>query len=166
MRGRPRQGFTLIEVMLVVVLIGMMTALVMPKAFFTFDSSLRVLQKTVSELSDLALDGVTVRLRMDTEEKEREPDRGALVAEGLLQVEDANQPGNARLEWRRLKLQSAPDGEDWRLEPGVVYFYSDGTCTPARILWADKAARITDGESALLTVTGYLFEEKKSSKMF
>ncbi len=153
---RSRPAFTLIEVMIVVAIIALMATLVLPKGFFSFEPPLRALQRTVLEVSDIALDGISVRLRMDPLDR---ADRGRIVVEALSKVEDRIDPAKQTLEWVPVRLRHPPAGEGWRLEPEIIYFYADGTCTPARILRADKDVRITEGDSALLTVTGYLFEE-------
>ncbi len=154
---RSRPAFTLIEVMIVVAIIALMATLVLPKGFFSFEPPLRALQRTVLEVTDIALDGISVRLRMDPLDR---ADRGRIVVEALSKVEDRIDPAKQTLEWVPIGLRHPLTGEGWRLEPEIIYFYADGTCTPARILRADKDVRITDGDSALLTVTGYLFEEK------
>jgi hypothetical protein len=145
--------------MLVVAIMAMMAVMVLPKRFFSFEPPLRALQRAVMEISDLALDGYSVRLRMEAAEK---ADRGHIVVETLARVEDRFDPAQYTLEWKPVEIRYPLEGEEWRLEPEIVYFYSDGTCTPARILRADKDARITEGEAALLTVTGFLFEEKRN----
>jgi prepilin-type N-terminal cleavage/methylation domain-containing protein len=150
-----RSGFTLIEVMLVVAIMAMMATMVLPRSFFSFDPPLRALQRTVQELSDLALDGYSVRLRMEIADR---ADRGRVVVEALTKVEDRFNPANSTLDWKPVAIRHPLEGADWFLDPEVIYFYSDGTCTPARILRADKNTRITNGETALLTVTGFLFE--------
>lgn len=158
---RARQGFTLIEVMLVVAFIALMATMVLPKRLFSLESPMNALQRTVAEISDLALDGNTVRLRVDFLERS---DRGQIWVEALTKVPDRFQADKHTLEWQPLKVRYPLQGEDWRLEPEIVYFYSDGTCTPARILRAPKDESITEGEAVLLTVTGFLFEEKSGTR--
>jgi prepilin-type N-terminal cleavage/methylation domain-containing protein len=154
---KVHKGFTLIEIMIVVAVIALSAALVLPKRLFSFETTFYSLQRAVLEISDLALDGYSIRLRMDAARK----DRGRVVAEVLVKVEDPLNPANQTIEWKPLEMRYPLAGEDWRLEPEIVYFYSDGTCTPARILRADEDVRIENGESALLTVTGFLFDEEK-----
>jgi hypothetical protein len=150
----------LIEVMLVVGIMGMMAVMVLPKGFFSLEPPLRELQRSVTEVTDLALDGYSVRLRMEPAERS---DRGYILVEALTKVEDRFDPSKYGLEWKPVQIRHPLKGAEWRLEPEIVYFYSDGTCTPARILRADPGVRITEGESALLTVTGFLFEENNRS---
>jgi hypothetical protein len=142
--------------MIVVGIVAMMGVMVLPKGFFSFEPPMRTLRRAVMEIADLALDGYSVRLRMEVSDR---ADRGYVVVEALTKVEDRFDPSKYTLEWKPFQPRHPLSGEEWRLEPEIVYFYSDGTCTPARILRADRDVRIADGESALLTVTGFLFEE-------
>jgi hypothetical protein len=148
------------EVMIVMGIIAMMGVMVLPRGFFFFEPPLRVLQRAVMEITDLALDGYSVRLRMETVDR---ADRGQIVVEALTKVEDRFDPAKFSLEWKPIQSRHPLNGAEWRLEPEIVYFYSDGTCTPARVLRADRDVRITEGQSILLTVTGFLFEENNRS---
>ena len=159
-RRTSRPGFTLIEVMIVVGIIAMMAVMVLPKGFFSLEPPLRELQRSITEIADLALDGYSVRLRMEFVDRS---DRGNVIVEALTKVENRFDPAQQTLEWKPVQTRHPLNGADWRLEPEVIYFYSDGTCTPARILRAEQNVRITEGESALLTVTGFLFEENNGS---
>jgi len=141
--------------LLVVAIIGMMAVMVLPKNLFLFVTPLRALQRSINEISDLALDGYSVRLRMEPVDR---ADRGAIIVEALTKVEDRFDPTKHTLEWKPVQIVHPIEGENWRLEPEIIYFYSDGTCTPANVMHADKNARITEGNLALLTVTGFLFE--------
>jgi hypothetical protein len=132
-----------------------MAIVVFPKGFFSFVTPLRAMQRAVTEITDLALDGYSVRLRVESAERS---DRGRIVAEALVKVADRYDPTKHTLEWRPVAVDHLPEGEDWRLEPEIIYFYSDGTCTPASVMRADQDARITGGDFAMLTVTGFLFE--------
>ena len=152
-----RKGFTLIEILLVVAIIGMMAVMVLPKNLLPFVTPLRAMQRAVSEIAELALNGYSVRLRMEISDR---ADRGRIEAEALTKVEDRFDPTKLALEWKAIEIVNLPEGEDWRLEPEIIYFYSDGTCTPARIMRADKGVRISEGDLVLLTVTGFLFEPK------
>ena len=91
--------------------------------------------------------------------------RGEPVAEQLPEVlaraEDSAAPGREKLAWSPVRLTYPPEGEGWRLDPEIVYFYTDGSCTPARISWTQPGAPDSDAETFLLTVTGYLFEQER-----
>ena len=141
--------------MLVVAIIGLMAAMVLPKNFLSFVAPLRGMQRAVIEITEMALNGYSIRLRMESADRS---DRGRIIAEALTKVEDPFDPTRHTLEWLPVDIPNLPEGEDWRLEPEIVYFYSDGTCTPARFMRAGKDARITEGDFAMLTVTGFLFE--------
>jgi len=140
--------------LLVVAIIGMMAVMVLPRNLF-FGTPLRSLQRSINEITDLALDGFSVRLRMEPIDR---ADRGRILVEALTKTEDRFDPTNHTLEWKPVQIANPIDGEDWRLEPEIIYFYSDGTCTPANVMRADKNTRITEGDFAMLTVTGFLFE--------
>jgi len=139
----------------VAAIIGMMAVMVLPRGFLSFVTPLRAMQRAINEISDLALSGKSIRLRMEPLERS---DRGRIVAEALTRVEDRFNPAMFTLEWMPVEIANLPEGEDWRLEPEIIYFFSDGTCTPARIMRADRNTRITEGDFAILTVTGFLFE--------
>jgi hypothetical protein len=147
----------LVELLIAMAIIALMAVMVLPRGFFSFEAPMRAMQRTVMELSDIALDGVSVRIRLDADER---AETGRVVVEVLSKVEDRFDPTKFTLEWTPLQVTSPPEGDHWRLDPPIIYFFKDGTCTPARILRADRDTRISEGESALLTVTGYLFEEK------
>jgi hypothetical protein len=144
--------------LLVVAIIAMMAAMVLPKGFLFIDPPLRTMQRVITEISDLALSGYSVRLRMEIVSGSSRNDRGIVVIEALTKVEDRFDPQKYTMEWQPVQLGHTLEGEGWSLEPEIVYFYSDGTCTPARILYADKDTPISEGDTALLTVTGFLFE--------
>ena len=155
-----RPGFTIIEVMAVAGIISMMALMMLPKGFFSLEPPLRELQRSITEIADLALDGYSVRLRVEPAERS---DRGHIVVEALTKVENRFGSTQHTLEWKPVQIRNPLNGANWRLEPEIVYFYSDGTCTPARILRAEQNVRITEGESALLTVTGFLLEGNNGS---
>lgn len=156
-RSPRRRGFTLIELTVVMFILAIAAVMVMPKRFYSFESPIRELQRTAMELSDLALDGIGTRLRLETVDR---ADVGRVVIEAYIKVENPNDPQKYTLEWRPVDIQHPLTGDRWKLEPEIVYFYPDGTCTPARILYIDPGTRVADADSILLTVTGFLFEEK------
>jgi len=141
--------------LLVVAIIGMMAVMVLPKNLLPFGTPLRSLQRSINEITDLTLDGYSVRLRMEPIDR---ADRGLIIVEALTKTEDRFDQTKYTLEWKPVQIAHPIEGENWRLEPEIIYFYSDGTCTPANVMHADRNTRITEGDFALLTVTGFLFE--------
>ena len=151
--GCKRNGFTFIEILIVTAIIGIMAVMVMPRYFFPLVTPLRSMQRAVTEITDMALGGHTVRLRMEPLERS---DRGRLIAEVLTRTD--GHFDQFALSWEPADITHLPESEDWRLEPEIIYFHSDGTNTPARIMRADGNTRITEGDFAMLTITGFLFE--------
>ena len=159
---RSRPGFTLVEIMMVVLVIGLMAAMVVPRVVRYYEPPMTALRRTVEELSDKALVGLSLRMRQETPKEGAR--RGTIVLEGFAKVPDPVTPGQSTLSWVPVKVGHPPVGDGWRLEPAIVYFYSDGSCTPARFSFAaDPEAPDTEADKALLTVTGYLMllEKKK-----
>ena len=70
-------------------------------------------------------------------------------------VWDPADPDAEVLEWVPTKLAHAPEGERWLMDPDIVYFFTDGSCTPARISWAEEGVSDREAEKFFLTVTGY-----------
>ena len=134
--------------MVVVAIVALMAVMVLPKGFFFPEPPFRTLRRAVAEVSDLALSGRSVRLRVEAAER---TDKGRIVVEELVKAEESPGSPAGGLEWKPARLLHHPEGEEWRLSPEIIYFYSDGSCTPARVAYADD-------ESLVLTVTGFLFE--------
>ena len=134
--------------MIVVAILALTAVMVLPRGFFFHEPPLRALRRAVAEVYDLALNGRSVRFRLETAER---MDRGFIAAEELVRAEDGPGLTASGLEWKPLRLLHHPEGEEWRLSPEIIYFYSDGSCTPARVTHSS-------GGSAFLTVTGFLFE--------
>ncbi|MBR0070086.1 MAG: hypothetical protein IJP97_06290, partial [Synergistaceae bacterium] len=65
------------------------------------------------------------------------------------------------LEWQNIEMRNLPEGYGWQFDPEVIYFYSDGSCTPARISWAGKNVSERDADEYILTVTGYCAKLEK-----
>ena len=162
MRGRARGGFTLVEVMIVVVIIGVMAVVVFPRISFYVEPPQILLQRSVDEAENKALSGVSIRFVLKTEGHSR---RGKIIAEALVKKEPdphnlshflgTAKPDSEVLEWVPTKLSHPPEGEGWHMEPDIVYFFTDGSCTPARISWATQGGSERDAEEFFLTVTGY-----------
>ena len=107
-----RAGFTLIEIMIVVAIIGMMAVMVLPKNILSFGTPLRSMQRSIIEITDLALSGYSVRLRMEPLDRS---DRGRIAVEALTRVEDRFDPAKHTLEWMPVQMDRPIEGEGWRL---------------------------------------------------
>lgn len=161
----PKKAFTLIEILLVLAIMGLMAGVAIPRLSFYFEPPAAGLQRVIEEAEDKALSGIPVRLSIKSDSVSR---RGYIFAEGLTQREveenslsaflgtDKNKP--TVLEWQQLKMRYLPETGGWRFSPEVIYFYSDGSCTPAKISWENPDAPITSSnkpDEYILTVTGY-----------
>ena len=144
-------------------IVGLLAGMVVPRIFRYREPPAVRLQRTVEEASNLALSGVSIRLKLEPVESGGHGSvrRGRIAAEALTKAEDPAVPGRETLAWSPVRLTYPPEGEDWRLDPEIVYFYTDGSCTPARISWTQPDAPDSDAETFLLTVTGYLFEQER-----
>ena len=163
-----KKGFTLIEILLVLTIMGLMAGVAIPKLSYYFEPPAAVLQRAIEEAGDKALSGTPVRLSIKSEGASR---RGYIFAEALTQRElgssslstflGTNKNKPVVLEWQNLKMRNMPDTSGWRFEPEIINFFSDGSCTPAKISWqnADDPSNI---DEYILTVTGYcmLINEK------
>lgn len=157
-----RSGFTLIEILLVLSITGMLAGVLLPRISFYFEPHSAVLQRAVEEAGDTALSGLPVRLYV---KPEGSSGRGRIVAEALHKREmppdslsvflgtNVNMP--TVLEWRNLEMRNLPDGNGWKFEPDMIYFYRDGSCSPAKISWKDENLPESGADNYLLTVTGY-----------
>ncbi|MCF4113841.1 MULTISPECIES: prepilin-type N-terminal cleavage/methylation domain-containing protein [Dethiosulfovibrio] len=126
-----RRGFTLLEVMFVVVLIGIMATLV------------------VSRIAPREPDGLISLNRYLSDIRSEAMDRGPLiltVEDGSLTVLDGS------LESIDLRSE-LPDGS-WQAVPERILFYRDGSCSPGRLIL--KGAK--GEESFLIAVTGRAYE--------
>ena len=157
-----RSGFTLIEIMMVLMITGTLAGVFLPRLSFFFEPPSATLQRAIEEATDTALSGVPVRLKIETEEISR---RGFIVAEALMKKEEpedslsvflgTNLTRPTVLEWQNVKLKNLPENEGWKFEPEIINFFTDGSCTPARITWASRNTTERDADEYILTVTGY-----------
>ena len=160
-----RKGFTLLEILIVLMIIGTMAAVSVPRISMEFEPYSAVLQRAFEEAGNMALSGTPVRLFIDSENSNR---RGKMKAEALMKKEEpadslsvflgtnVNKP--IVLEWQNIEMKNLPDTEGWRFTPEIIYFYSDGSCSPARISYASDNMREDDSDVYVLTVTGYCMQ--------
>ena len=80
-----RKGFTLLEILIVVVIIGMMASVAVPRISMQFEPYSAVLQRAFEEAGNMALSGTPVRLSVKTEAARQ---RGTITAEALKKKEE------------------------------------------------------------------------------
>ena len=163
-----RNGFTLIEILLVLTITGMLASVMLPRISFYFEPPSAILQRAIEEASDIALSGTPIRLSVKREGQSR---RGEIFSEALKKREvpddslsaflgtNVNKP--VILEWQNVKMKNIPEGNGWRFEPEIIYFYSDGSCTHARISCAGRNVSENEADEYILTVTGYCAKLEK-----
>ena len=157
-----RKAFTLIEIMIVLVIIGTLAGVMLPRISFYFEPASAVLQRAFEQAGNMALSGTPVRFSV---EHGISSARGKIVAEALKKKEEpsdslstflgtaANKP--TVLEWQKLEMRDIPEGEGWQFKPEMIYFYTDGSCSPARITFAPRGVSESEADEYVLTVTGY-----------
>lgn len=156
-------GFTLVEILVVLAVIGFTASVMLPKISFWFEPSSAILQRAIEEASNLALSGVPVRLSVKSSSLATK--RGVIFAEALMKKEEPDDSLSSFLgtdkmkpvvlEWQNVKMNHLPEDDGWKFEPEIIYFYSDGSCSPARISQAGKNISEREAEQYVLTVTGY-----------
>ena len=163
-----RKGFTLIEIMIVLVIIGTLAGVLLPRMSFYFEPASALLQKAVEQAENMALSGTPVRFSIENGVGTK---RGKIFAEALKKKElpedslsvflgtAGNRP--VSLEWQKVKMKDIPDGEGWRFEPEIIYFYTDGSCSPTRISYAARNTPESEADEYILTVTGYCVKLEK-----
>ena len=159
---RRRSGFTLLEIMIVVMITGILASVAIPRISMQFEPYSAVLQRAFEEAGNMALAGTPVRFSVKDENSRG---RGTITAEALLKKEvpadslsaflgtAGNKP--VVLEWQSIAMKNIPDGDGWKFDPKIIYFYTDGSCSPARISYAPQNVSDFDADEYVLTVTGY-----------
>ena len=142
--GTCRRAFTMIELIVIVAILGMLAVLVIPRISW-MEPPKQVLQRAFIEAVDMARNGVSIRFRVDVE------NNGSIVTEIL--TKDKEKMVST---WKAIDMRWKPEGKGWTFNPELIYFFQDGTCTPARI----TCGTIPYVDNYLLTVTGYLMENK------
>ena len=164
-----KQGFTLVEILIVICITGMLASVLLPRISFYFEPPSAVLQRAIEEASDRSLSGIPIRLSIKSENTAK---RGYIISEALMkrEVEEdslsaflgSNKTRPAIFEWQNIKMRYLPENDGWKFEPEIIYFYTDGSCSPARISWASQNSSPSEADEYILTVTGYCTKIEKN----
>ena len=165
-----KKAFTLVEILIVLTILGLMAGVSIPKISRYFEPPAAVLQRAIEEATDKALSGTPVRLSIKSESISK---RGYIFAEALIKREveadslsaflGSNKSRPVILEWQQIKMRNMPDSNGWKFEPEVINFFSDGSCTPAKISWENPNDEHSVDEY-ILTVTGYCMMTSEASR--
>ena len=139
--NRPGKGFTLVEVLLVVVIMASLALILAPRINMEFASPQVKLQRTFEELSEMASEGERVRLWIDQREE--------LKAQKL--VFSSEEEGST---WQELDLKWLYFDGKWKAEVKECYFFPDGSCTP----WNLSLQKGSDEFPFTITVTCTVYE--------
>jgi prepilin-type N-terminal cleavage/methylation domain-containing protein len=146
------RAFTFIELIVTVAIIGFLAAVIIPRMSSWIEPHERTLQRAFLEAVDIAKDGVSIRFRIDKEEK-----RGTILPEVLVREEEGFGFTKRTVSvWKAFEMKWKPTGNAWTFDPEIIYFYQNGMCTPAKITWGVSPYV----DKYLLTVTGFLVERK------
>ena len=147
-----RKAFTIIELIVTIAIIGALAALIIPRMSTWMEPPERTLQRAFIEAIDIAKNGISIRFRIDKEER-----RGTIIPEALVKEEEVIGFSRRTINtWKAMEMRWKPTGNAWAFDPEIIYFYQDGVCTPAKITWGVSPYV----DNYLLTVTGYLVERK------
>lgn len=109
---RRRKGFTFIEIITVVAIVGLMATFVMPNFSPVEISTLVSLNRLLGEARDIATSGESILLKVSGEKLE------------LSDLSGNTLPVKSKL----------PEGR-WQIRPSRFVFFRDGSCSPGRIIF-------------------------------
>jgi type II secretion system protein H len=141
MRTRGRAGFSLIELLVVIVLMAVLTAMIVPEMRGTFeDARLRSTGRKLASAMNLAHSrAVTLqqahRLALDAQSGRFAVERMARETEGSGFIPVSDVPGGTGELDKRITLELSKDTEG---DPNTVSFYPNGTAEAAQILLRDR----------------------------